>query len=343
MQKATIVIPAYKPIEKQLVPLTEALLREFSVLLVDDGGGEEYAPVFEKLKKLGARVLVHEVNKGKGAALKTAIKYLKATGEEHLVVTADADGQHTLKDIRAVAAKLAKNKDKLVLGVRSFKNMPARSKIGNSVTRFFFRAVTGLQISDTQTGLRGFSSRLFDKLVTANGDRYEYEMNVLLSLKDWRIGFTEVPIETVYIDGNSSSHFHALRDSFTVIGQVLKHTAASFFCTALDYVLFFIFEKYLTPEWAYVCARGMSAVLNYQLSCRVVFNSKPSVITAISYGLLVIASFSIGAIGVWFLCEIGVPSLVAKIPVDSVLFFANYFVQKNVVFNNSGSHEDVEE
>lgn len=334
MNKIMVVIPAYKPGE-QLVELVGSLIKEFSVLIVNDGSGDEFDPVFAELKDRGAKVIAHEVNEGKGAALKTAIKYLQATGEEHLVVTADADGQHKIEDIKAVAEALRKNKNKLVLGVRNFKEMPARSRFGNSLTRFFFRIITTMPISDTQTGLRGFSNLLFDKLLTARGNRYEYEMNVLLSLKDWRVKYIEVPIETVYLDGNASSHFHPVRDSLIVFGQVIKHTAASLFCTGLDYVLYMILYASLPAEWAYVCARAVSAGINYQLSCRVVFNSKPTIVTAVSYALLVIASFSVGAIGIRLLCDLGVNKLVAKVPVDTTLFFVNYIVQKRVIFNQS--------
>ncbi len=335
MQEMTVIIPAYKPAQP-FVALVEELRQEFRVLVVNDGSGAEYDAVFEQVILDNVTVVEHPKNMGKGAAIKTAIAYLQEHEDEWAAVTVDADGQHCPEDIRKVAALTMENPDSLVLGVRNFKGMPFRSRFGNSVTRFCFLLATHRRVSDTQTGLRGFTHLTADKLITAEGDRYEYEMNVLLGLKSWDIPLIETTIQTIYIDGNSSSHFHPIRDSLIVLGQVLKHTAASLICTALDYLMYLAILAW-TPiqvEWAYLLPRVISTTLNYQLSRRIVFHKKPDWRTVAAYYALALCIVSIGSMLVKLFCFWGADEKIIKLPVDIALFFVNFIVQKNVIFKD---------
>ncbi len=336
MQGVTVIIPAYKPAEPFL-DLVKELKDEFAVLVIDDGSGDEYAEVFRAARLPGVTIITHPENRGKGAALKTAMSYLQDTGKEWIAVTVDADGQHCPEDIRSVAALTVKNPESLVLGVRNFKGMPFRSRFGNSITRFSFMLATHKRVSDTQTGLRGFSHLTADRLITAEGDRYEYEMNVLLGLKGWGIPLVETTIQTIYIDGNASSHFHPVRDSLIVFGQVLKHTTASLLCTLVDYLLYLALLTW-TPigvEWAYLLPRVLSTTLNYQLSRRIVFHAKPDWRTAAAYYMLALCIVSIGSILVKVFCIMGAEEKIIKLPVDIALFFVNFVVQKNVIFKDN--------
>ncbi len=334
MQEMTVIILAYKP-ALPFVSLVEELRQEFRVLIVNDGSGTEYDAVFEQAMLDNVTVIEHPKNMGKGAAIKTAISHLNAQGD-WAAVTVDADGQHCPEDIRRVAALTLEHPDSLVLGVRNFKGMPPRSRVGNSITRFCFSLATRRHISDTQTGLRGFTSLTADKLITAEGDRYEYEMNVLLGLKGWEIPLVETEIQTIYIDGNASSHFHPIRDSLIVFGQVLKHTAASLICTALDYLMYLAILAW-TPiqvEWAYLLPRVLSTTLNYQLSRRIVFHKKPDWRTVAAYYCLALCMVSIGSMLVKVFCFWGADEKIIKLPVDVALFFVNFVVQKNVIFKD---------
>ncbi len=333
MQDVTVIIPAYKPAEA-FVELVSQLKDDFSVLVVDDGSGNDYADFFRAARVQGAEIITHPENRGKGAAIKTAISHLQSTGKKWVAVTVDADGQHCPDDIRAVAKLAVERPDSLVLGVRDFKQMPLRSRFGNSVTRFSYLLATHKKVSDTQTGLRGFSHLTADKLKTAEGDRYEYEMNVLLNLKTWNIPLVETTIKTIYIDGNSSSHFHPIRDSLTVFGQVLKHTTASLICTLVDYLIYLALLQWtpIAVEWAYLLPRVMSTTLNYQLSRRIVFHAKPDWRTIAAYYSLALCVVSIGSILVKVFCLMGAEEKIIKLPVDICLFFVNFIVQKNVIF-----------
>lgn len=331
-----VLIPSYEPDEK-LAELTEKLTPLFSVVVVDDGSGDGYAPIFDEVRDKGAVVLRHGKNRGKGAALRTGIAYLKDTGCTDGIVTADSDGQHTVSDIVRVACAMDSMPDTLILGGRDFTKMPKRSRFGNTVSRFFFRLCTKLKISDTQTGLRGLPKCLFDKLLALPGDRYEYEMNMLLELKEWGCAYREIEIDTVYIDNNSGTHFHALRDGLLVFSRVIKYALSSLCCAGVDYLVYILLLLCLPVAWSYAAARVCSATLNYFLNCRVVFGGKVCVKSFISYAALAGFSMAVGAVLVSLLTQTGLGNVVSKLIVDGCLFVFNYFMQKSVIFKRGAA------
>lgn len=326
-----VLIPAYKPDDKLLI-LIEQLMSAVDVLVIDDGSGTDFSSVFDKARQLGATTLHHERNLGKGAALKTGIRYIHEHERETGVVTADADGQHSPRDILRIVNSMKEYPETLILGVREIDKMPIKSRLGNSITRFFFRLITKLEISDTQTGLRGLPYTLFDRLLCVEGDRYEYEMNVLLSLREWNTPFQEIPIDTIYIDNNSRSHFHALRDGVRVFSRVLKYCASSVICAVLDFGLYALCIIWFPIEESYVFARVASATANYQLNRRMVFHAQASIRNAVGYFILALCVMAVGTLSVSFLSNIGMNKVLAKVLVDGILFICNYLLQKKVVF-----------
>lgn len=338
-----MLIPAYEPDDK-LVVLTEALAGDFAVLIVDDGStGAACGAVFARAEAAGAVVLRHSVNLGKGIALKTGIAYVSKLGETCLgVVTADADGQHAPADIARVAQAMLEHPGALILGARDFSQMPARSKTGNSITRLAFRMSTGLRIKDTQTGLRGLPRALFPQLLELAGERYEYEMNMLLALPAWEAPFHEVPISTIYINKNRSSHFHALRDGYRVFSRVANYAASSLSSTALDYALFVgLTALGLGVAASFILSRAASSVLNYLLNCRTVFRTRPNAKNALAFAALVGFSMLVGAPAVALITTLGLHKLAAKFLVDTALFAFNFYMQKHVVFRvKRKSNED---
>lgn len=172
----------------------------------------EVEPLVEKL-------LVHPINRGKGEAIKTALDYI---GEAN-VITADADGQHAVKDIVRVAKALGETADAMVLGVRAFSGeVPLRSRFGNWWTRIWFFILTGLWVKDTQTGLRGIPRSLVSRIRALPGSRYEYEMVMLADAKYQAKKPVQIPIDTIYLDGNSESHFSPLKDTVRIYGALIK-------------------------------------------------------------------------------------------------------------------------
>lgn len=226
MNDIAIVIPAYEP-DDSLVSLLERLRTGFTRIVVVDDGSKRAAGTFAQVEKMpGITLLRHESNKGKGAALKTAFKKIFTDFPEiDGVVTADADGQHLPEDILKVAEATKANQDRYTLGVRAFSgNVPLRSRFGNAWSRYFFFLLTGVMVYDTQTGLRGIPRALLPDATAIPGDRYEYEMRMLVAAARNRHKPVQVPIKTVYLNENKSSHFNPIRDSLKT-QMALLHAA----------------------------------------------------------------------------------------------------------------------
>ena len=343
-----IIIPAYDP-----PAVFHDLVRRLSardgylVVVVDDGSHKEYRQEFKLLPKT-AVLLSHEKNRGKGAALKTALRYIVEQKIECFgCVTADADDKHRLEDILRVAKALRKNEDKIVLGCRTFnKRVPKLIRFGNALTRRVFRAKTGVKVADTQSGLRGFPRKYLEALSEIDGMRYEYETNVLLWACEQKILFVEVATEVDYTGRKTFIHFHPIRDSILIYAKLLKFTTISFTAFLLDYGLVLLFRT-LTGSWpervslvfTVVAARACSATYSFTLNRFLVFKSKDNlwrraaqfyllagVLMASSYALLDLTTIVMPG-----------PLWIAKPITDGILFFVNYFVQNKLIFRKNKS------
>ena len=226
MSQISVLIPAWQPTAALHTLVKDLAGRGFGALVVvDDGSGGAYAAIFQGLASIdGVIVLRHAVNRGKGRALKSAFQYVMENCAHMAgVVTADADGQHTPEDIERVAGVFLQHEAEVVFGVRTFGHeVPLRSRVGNRVTRRVFALLTGASVSDTQTGLRAFPCSMLPELLSLPGERYEYEMTVLTHLcRSGRVP-REVPIATVYLDGNRGSHLHPVLDSMRIYLALLR-------------------------------------------------------------------------------------------------------------------------
>jgi glycosyltransferase involved in cell wall biosynthesis len=221
----TVLIPAYRP-DQNLLELLQNLKNNFrvNIVVVDEGSGQCFDGIFTSAKNMGCTVLTHEINCGKGCALKKGFQYiLTHTYEDTGVVTADADGQHLIEDIVRVAVEIPDSPEKIVLGVRKFThNMPLRSKLGNIASRIMFEIACGVKISDSQTGLRGFPISMLPWLLKVEGDRFDYEMNMLLKAPACGYGLNQVVISTVYNKHRHISHYRPLHDSALISASLLK-------------------------------------------------------------------------------------------------------------------------
>jgi glycosyltransferase involved in cell wall biosynthesis len=220
LSHAVVLVPACDP-GPTLIPLIVSLLEQGfgAIIVVNDGSSSASAQTFAELELLNrVHVLRHAINLGKGRALKNGINYFLAEVPGFdVLVTADSDGQHTPADIARVAHAALRADGKAVLGSRVFvKDVPLRSHLGNRLTRHIFAFVTGARLADTQTGLRAFPRAMLPALLLLKGERYEYEMSVLAHICRKGNRPLEVPIQTIYIDGNISSHFDPIRDSLSI-------------------------------------------------------------------------------------------------------------------------------
>lgn len=347
LNQITVLIPSYKPDEK-LVGLAKELLKEdfFEILIVDDGGGEPYAHLFNELKSMGCRVVTHAINMGKGRALKTGFNDLLARGCNICgVVTADADGQHLVQDIKRVAEATRDSKNTIVLGKRVFAGkVPIKSRLGNTITRNVFNFVSGQKIFDTQTGLRGFPTSALTALLALSGERYEYEMNMLLEASNLGLKLSEVEIETVYYNGNSGSHFNAFKDSWRIYRLIIMFGGSSLISFLIDYALYALFVTLIPVQqgtWltnvvlATIAARVISSTVNFMINRNVIFaKGKKQNLRRhlVGYYLLAVCILVANTFLVNWFVSLGINEYLAKLPVEGILFFISFILQKRVVF-----------
>ena len=348
-RNVAVVIPSLNPDEKMLSLLSDLREAKFEhIVVVNDGSAAEYDSFFAAAKEqYGCTVLVHAVNQGKGRAMKTAFHHILTTLPQcAAAVTVDADGQHRVKDICAVAAQTVQTPEKLVFGCRDFSSktagIPPRSRFGNVLTRRLLALLCGISLSDTQTGLRGFSVPLMRRFLATKGERYEFEMNMILDAKESGIELCEVPIETVYIEENRSSHFNPLKDSlriYAVFGKFLLSSLSSF---ALDILLYMLFLQLLAPvltdEKAIIAsayaARVLSSLYNFTVNRKGVFKSRANAgRSMVRYAILCVAQITVSALATSALFSVfRFGKTLWKFVVDIVLFVLSFRIQRGWVF-----------
>jgi glycosyltransferase involved in cell wall biosynthesis len=344
-EAAVLVIPAYKPspslpeIVNQLI--VSSLINH--VVVVNDGSGLDYISIFDQLSVMAdVTILHHMVNLGKGAALRTGFNFAGCVFPASVgVVTADADGQHLVPDILAVADALARNGRALVVGARQLEgDIPFRSKFGNTVTRYVMRAVTGQRLHDTQTGLRGIPMDFIPILLKSTAAGYEFELDMLVTCKYTARQIREIPISTVYLDGNKSSHFNPLIDSMKIYFVLLRFMFVSFTTAILDNLVFFValnlFPHILLSQ---AIGRFCAGVFNYYVNKNSVFHSRRRNIIAVPRYWFSVAVF--GALSYIIIQSLlaytSLTVVAAKLLAETVTFFFSFFVQRDFVFNPTGA------
>lgn len=333
-----VLIPAYQP-DARLPRLILELHRadpSTKIVVVDDGSGQKFSDIFEASATAGAHVISYENNRGKGYALREGFTWIRdvAGDSPECVVTADADGQHTLNDIFRVG-RTCTDTGKSVLGVREFVgHVPARSRIGNTATSALFWLATGWKLKDTQTGLRAFPVALLPALLEVQGDRYEYELRVLLHLAKFRHPVSQIPIETIYEAGNPTSHFRPLQDSARIWAPLLKFAASSGVATVIDYVLVLVLNA-LTGALFFpvIAARLVSASVNFAMNRRVFeATGVPLRRSALRYAALAVAVVAGSYTMLAVLTGIGIPLWITKIIADTTMYLVSYSAQSRYVF-----------
>nr|WP_246406159.1 glycosyltransferase [Modestobacter versicolor] len=331
-------VPAYQP-DARLLALVDGLRTaapEAHLLVVDDGSGPGYAPVFDAARQRGCTVLGHPVNQGKGAALKTGFRFVAEHAPGQEVVCADSDGQHSPDDVLRVAARVRDGAD-LVLGVRGFTGaVPLRSRFGNALTRALLRLATGRDVRDTQTGLRGYAAELLPWLLTVPGERFEYEVTTLLQAVRRGLPVDQVDIATIYLEGNASSHFRPVLDSARIYAPLLAFLASSFAAFLLDagalVVLHALVGGLLLPLLG---ARLLSSCVNFAVNRSLVFaapGARSVRAAAVRYASLAVVLLAGNYLLLAVLTRLGLGLLPAKVLTEVLLVAASYLGQRRSVY-----------
>lgn len=364
LSRISVVLPSLDPDEKLLTVVDDLLAAGFrDIIMVNDGSRPENLHYFETAAAHPeVHLLHHPANRGKGAALKTAFTWFLENRPQAIgVVTVDGDNQHHPADTSACALRMAET-GKVILGCRDFSlpHVPPRSRMGNRITCGVFRVLCGMKLSDTQTGLRAIPRSALATLNAVKGDRFEYETNMLLALKEYAIGYEEVKIRTVYIEENKSSHFRAIRDSWRIykliFAHFFKYTLSSLLSAVVDEGLFTLLSWLLGGSLSglaltavpTVAARAASSLLNFFLNKKVVFHSHANTGKALLryYTLAVpILLLQLGLThGLYLLFsisteQIGLRALIYGI-VMAALYLLSYMVQQRWVFSAHEKEKD---
>lgn len=340
----TLVIPAYEP-SSALVDIVEQLSHHpfRSIVIVDDGSDQKSQTMFDQVAGVERVTLLrHEINRGKGAALKSAFRHICDNDAKHTrcIITLDADGQHKIKDIIAIAHECGTDSDKLVMGIRTFsEDIPLRSRFGNLLTRRVLRWTNKVDLQDTQTGLRCLPLSFAEQTLKIQTERYEFELECILLAKRVNLAIAQHPIQTVYIDDNASSHFRPLLDSlriYLVFARFLMVSVGSFLLDIALFTLFYYATGHIIIST--YAARLLSGSFNFYINKHVVFLShNRRRYPRESFGYITLAVFIAtlsGALVNWLTPLTGWHATLVKIVVDIQLFIISFLVQRVVVFRH---------
>ena len=352
LKSLAIVLPSLNPDRKFLGVVDGLNEKGFEhIVVVDDGSDGDHEKLFEQAKAAhpGIVVLHHGVNRGKGRALKTAFSYVSENMPDIKgVITIDGDGQHLVDDIVACGERMLKEDGKVVLGCRDFNapGVPPRSIAGNKTTARLFRICYGIKLSDTQTGLRAIPAEYLMPFCGIEGERFEYETNMLLNMKRMGIGFAEQPITTVYDPEDYSSHYDAVKDSWRIFKVMFKFLMSSLGSTVIDLTVFYLVMRFFgaaAGKYAELLstavARALSSFANFNANNAVVFeNHKGYKRALLRYYCLCIPQMLVSAGLVTLINHLLSNSLplvatLIKFAVDICLFFISYQIQREWVFS----------
>jgi glycosyltransferase involved in cell wall biosynthesis len=337
-----ILIPAFNPNQNIIdLVLDLSYFKWNEIIVINDGSSNESQIFFDNLNDFdNVHILTHQSNKGKGAALKTGIDYLNSKNTKlDGLITVDSDGQHLVKDIEKIAREVKNRKNDVIFGVRLFdESIPFRSKFGNKITKHLLYIFNGISLTDTQTGLRYLPVSIFDELLKLPGNKYEFELECIFTIKKLGYNITQIKIKTVYINGNKDSHFRPLIDSARIYLVFTRFCLTSFLSFALDMTLFAFFLSYLESIlYATFIARIISGIFNFYLNRNFTFKvNKKNNLVKESIGYVVLWSTLLILSGLIVSSLQGSPAYLIipfKIIVDLILFFVAFYVQKNIIFN----------
>jgi glycosyltransferase involved in cell wall biosynthesis len=213
--KVLALIPALNA-ERTLPKIVGETRRQLEpVIVIDDGSSDRTGDV---ARAAGAMVLRHEVNRGKGAALKTGFAWALANGYDG-VITLDADGQHLPSEI----PKFLAARGDLIIGGRDhlFQHMLPRRRNANRFSAWCISKCAGVRVPDSQSGFRFYSAELLRALqLRADGFDMESEVIVRAGRRGFRI--VTIPIDLGFVDGISTSHYKPLKDTLRIAWTVSR-------------------------------------------------------------------------------------------------------------------------
>ncbi|MDD3985226.1 MAG: glycosyltransferase family 2 protein [Methanobacterium sp.] len=198
--KISVVVPAYNE-EKTIVKvLNDLIKREFEFVVVDDGSKDATNKIVNNIIKKYNKgyIYKHLLNRGLGAALKTGIE-ASLMKDADIIVTFDADRQHDPNDILKVSKPIINREADVTIGIRDFNEMPSSKKFGNRIMNLITLIFYGINVNDSQSGLRAFNRKAAETIII-NARDYGVSSEIIGEIKRHHLKLTEIPIKTIYTD-----------------------------------------------------------------------------------------------------------------------------------------------
>lgn len=340
-------IPAYRPGDS-LLKLVDLLLQRpelSAVVVVDDGSGDAFTAAFTQLASTpGVSLLRHHVKLGKGAALKTGLNWIALTFPGSVgVVTLDTHIQHHPEDIAMLARSLSAAPKRLFVGCRPLPAAaPWGKRIGIFTTRAVMRAIGGIRLSDSQSGLRAVPRSLLPKLLRLRTVGYDFELDMLLIARQQGTEIVEIPIRRLDGGGEPGQRFNPARDSLRIYYVFLRFNLSSMSAFVVDYSLFALLHLAgASLAFSQFGSRAVSSLFNYLVNRHFVFKADQArwgslllyyatvvLVAACSYGLILLMHETLG-----------MSVYLAKLVADSGLYIASFAIQREFVFRRRADEE----
>jgi len=209
--ECAVIIPTYNN-DKTLASVIDKVL-EFTdqIIVVNDGCSDSTAEILAGYDQI--EVVTHEVNQGKGVALKDGFKKAVELGFRY-AITIDSDGQHKPEELPNFIEKIEEEPDSLIVGARNMEqaSVPGKSSFGHKFSNFWYKVETGIDLPDTQSGYRLYPIRLLDGMRFLT-PKFEFEIEVIVRAAWKGINVISVPVSVYYAPAETRvSHFRPLQD-----------------------------------------------------------------------------------------------------------------------------------
>ncbi|MGD8865339.1 MAG: glycosyltransferase family 2 protein [Anaerolineales bacterium] len=212
-KKILALVPAWNEAVR-IRGVLEVLVKDFPVLVVDDGSVDNTASV---AREMGCEVISHSQNQGKGVALSTGFNWALSQGYD-AVLTIDADGQHDPEEAEKFVKAFLKDRGELIIGRRDFSKMPFIRRLGNSIGSWLLTRVLHIKIYDNQSGYRLHTRYLLQNL-DLQRPGFEFEVDVVAQAVVKGLPIAWVDIRTIY-SVDKKSYFHPVKDSLRFLDMV---------------------------------------------------------------------------------------------------------------------------
>ena len=218
-ERIVAIIPALNA-ERTIARVVVDARRELEpVLVIDDGSTDATSAV---ARSVGATVLRHDVNRGKGAALKTGFAWALEHGFDG-VITLDADGQHLPGEIPKFIAEREASGADLIVGGRAhlFEGMLPRRRNANRFSAWSISIAAGVRVTDSQSGFRYYSAKLL-RAIELRTDGFDMESEVIVRAGRNGFAVVTIPIDLGFVDGIATSHYKPLKDTLRIVWTVAR-------------------------------------------------------------------------------------------------------------------------